>query len=175
MGSSSTRQARLQTVISHNQAFHSLSTANEDWLSPKSLKTRGFSAILYVHYRPQIADYIDMPSLDTKTIRHLIESIKTSPQTGEANHAAEPSTTPAFQGSGSELIRAILRRSKLPSQVAAKLVDEQMKSTSEVQNSLIIVVEDVSADPREAMEAVFIEAKTVSLVDRIRTYFKRAA
>lgn len=134
-----------------------------------------FSASLSVHYWPPFADYKNMPSLDTKTIRHLIESIKTSPQPGEANNAAEPSSTPPFQGSGSELIRAILRRSQLPSQVAAKLVDEQMKPLSESQPSLKISTEDASADPREAMEAVFIETKTITLADRIRSYFKRAA
>ena len=134
-----------------------------------------FSASLSVHYWAPFADYKNMPSLDTKTIRHLIESIKTSPQPGEVNNAAETSSTPPFQGSGSELIRAILRRSQLPSQVAAKLVDEQMKPASESQPSLKIATEDVSADPREAMEAVFIETKTVTLADRIRSYFKRAA
>lgn len=116
-----------------------------------------------------------MPSLDTKTIRHLIESIKTSPQSGSAQETEAESAKPTVQGSGSELIRAILRRSQLPSQVAHKMVDEQIKPSLELQQTARIPTDDKSADPREAMEAVFVETKTVSIVDRIRSYFKRAA
>lgn len=116
-----------------------------------------------------------MPSLDTKTIRHLIESIKTSPKSGSMEESDRDATAPAAQGSGSELIRAILRRSQLPSQVAHKMVDEQIKPTLELHQVAKIPTEDKSTDPREAMEAVFVETKTISLVDRIRSYFTRAA
>ncbi len=116
-----------------------------------------------------------MPSLDTKTIRHLIESIKTSPKIDPSDQGESETTESSFRGSGSELIRTILRRSQIPSQVAAKIVDEQIKPNLEIQQSAKIPIEDGAADPREAMEAVFIETKTVSMVDRIRSYFTRAA